>query len=133
WRPIPIGRTSFYPPAHEWLVWGLRGFPDATSLALLDRLGLRTVVVHPRVWDDADRDARVAAVQAEPRLMQVASFDDVPPVRFAPLGLGGERVYTLQSAAPPAAPCVPAGELAREGWTVSGTGVNKPERVADGD
>jgi hypothetical protein len=81
----------------------------------------------------AEREARLAAVAAEPRLAQVATFDDVPPARFAPLGLGDERVYTLRSAAPPAAPCVPAGELAREGWTVTGTGVNKPERVTDGD
>lgn len=133
WRPIPIGRTSFYPPAHEWLVWGLREFPDPISLAFLDRLDLRTVVVHPRIWDEGERTARLAAVEAEPRLVLRRSFDHVPPPRFAPLGLGEERVYALAAGAPPARPCAPAGELPREGWTFSSTGVNKPERVADGD
>jgi hypothetical protein len=133
WRPVPIGRTSFYPPAHEWLVWNLRGFPDAVSLAFLDRLALRSVVVHPRVWEEAEREARLAAVAAEPRLSFRWSFDAVPPARFAALGLGEERVYALAPAAPPPAPCAPEGELGREGWTLSGTGVNKPERVRDGD
>jgi hypothetical protein len=133
WRPIPIGRTSFYPPAHEWLVWGLREFPDPVSLALLDRLGLHTVVVHPRVWDEPERRERLAAVAAEPRLALRQSFDHVPPARFAALGLGDELVYALTPAAAPAPPCAPAGELPREAWTFSSTGVNKPERVRDGD
>jgi hypothetical protein len=133
WRPIPVGRTSFYPPAHEWLVWGLRGFPDATSLALLDRLGLTTVVVHPRLWDEAERGPRLAAVAAEPRLSAAASFAEAPPARFAPLGLGEEQVYALAPGPPPPPACVPYAELSQAGWTATGTGVNKPERVLDGD
>ena len=133
WRDVPIGRTSFYPPAHEWLAWGLRGFPDAVSLALLDRLALRTVVVHPRVWEEAERPARLAAVAAEPRLVPQASFTGAPPPRFDALGLGGEQVYALTPAPRPPPPCTPGAELPREGWTLSGTGVNKPERALDGD
>jgi hypothetical protein len=133
WRPIPIGRTSFYPPAHEWLAWNLRGFPDEVSLAFLDLLGLRTVVVHPRVWEEADRPARLAALAAEPRLSLRQAFDVVPPPRFAALGLGEERVYALVPAQRPAAPCAPEGEISRDGWTFSGTGVNKPGRAGDGD
>jgi hypothetical protein len=133
WRPIPIGRTSFYPPGHEWLVWGLREFPDPASLALLDRLGLQTVVVHPRVWDEGERRRRLAAIAAEPRLAWRRSFDHVPPARFAPLGLGEESVYAVTPASAPAPPCAPAGELPRDAWTFSSTGVNKPERVRDGD
>jgi hypothetical protein len=133
WRPIPIGRTSFYPPAHEWLVWNLRDFPDAVSLAFLDRLALRTVVVHPRVWPEPERGRRLAALEAEPRLAWRRSFDAVPDERFAALGLGEERVYALSPSGVPAAPCAPDGELPRQGWTLSSTGVNKPERVTDGD
>ena len=95
WRPLPIGRTSFYPPAHDFLAWSLRGFPDDTSLVLLDRLGIRTVVVHPRVWTADERRPRLAALDAEPRLRLAPTFDDVPHVRFAALGLGEERVYAL--------------------------------------
>ena len=133
WRPIPLGRTSFYPPAHEWLAWGLRDFPDALSLAFLDRLALRTVVVHPRIWDVAERPDRLAAVAGETRLALRQAFDQVPAERFAALGLGEERVYALAPGAPPAPPCAPQGELAREAWTLSGTGVNKPDWIVDGD
>jgi hypothetical protein len=133
WRPIPLGRTSFYPPAHEWLAWGLRDFPDALSLAFLDRLALRTVVVHPRIWDEAERPGRLAAVAGETRLALRQAFDQVPAERFAALGLGEEHVYALAPGAPPAPPCVPQGELAREAWALSATGVNKPDWVVDGD
>ena len=133
WRPISIGRASFYPPAHDWLAWGLRDFPDAISLAFLDRLDLRTVVVHPWAWDDGERASRLAAVEAEPRLRLLRAFDAVPPERFAPLRLGEELAYALAPATLPPPPCAPAGELPRQGWAVSGSGVNKPERVLDGD
>jgi hypothetical protein len=133
WRKVPIGRTSFYPPAHEWLAWGLRGFPDATALALLDRLELRTVVVHPHVWEEPERPARLAAIAAEPRLVAQAAFPGRPPARFAALGLGDYKVFALMPAARPPAPCAPAGEWPRAGWTVTGSGVNKPERALDGD
>jgi hypothetical protein len=133
WRPIAVGRTSFYPPAHEWLVWSLRDFPDATALAFLDRLGLRTVVVHPHAWEDGVRAERLAAVGAEPRLTLRQSFEGRPAARFSALGLGDERVYALVPAAAPPPPCAPLDEIPRAGWAVSGTGVNKPDRVLDGD
>ena len=51
WRPVPIGRTSFYPPSHELLATTLARFPDEMSIEVLDRLQVRTVVVHPALWD----------------------------------------------------------------------------------
>jgi hypothetical protein len=133
WRPLPIGRTSFYPPAHDFLAWSLRGFPDDTSLVLLDRLGVRTVVVHPRVWTADERRPRLLALDAEPRLREVARFDDIPHVRFAALGLGEERVYALAPGAPPAPPCVPSQPLDRAGWRIAGSGPGHPDAVRDGD
>ncbi|MET0552322.1 MAG: hypothetical protein ABW221_04750 [Vicinamibacteria bacterium] len=133
WRPLPIGRTSFYPPAHDLLAWSLRGFPDAASLTLLDRLGIRTVVVHPRVWTADERRPRLATLETEPRLREVARFDDVPHVRFAALGLGEERVYALVPGPPPAAPCVPERPLDRAGWRIAGSGPDDAEAVRDGD
>jgi hypothetical protein len=133
WRPLPIGRTSFYPPAHDFLAWSLRGFPDDTSLALLDRLGIRTVVVHPRVWTADERRPRLAALEAEPRLRLVSAFADVPHVRFASLGLGEERVYALAPGAAAASPCVPARPLERSRWRIAASGPDDPEDVRDGD
>jgi hypothetical protein len=134
WRPIPIGRTSFYPPAHEFLVHMLESFPDDGSLAALDRLGIDTVVVHPRVWADEERAARWVAVEAQPRLRLVQTFAGAPDPRFSALALGDERVYRLTGPAPPPPrPCTPADPLPREGWTLSSSGVNKEDRVRDGD
>jgi hypothetical protein len=134
WRPIPIARTSFYPPAHDFLAWHLRHFPDATSLALLERLGIRTIVVHPYVWEEPDRAAQLAALEAEPRLRLVKRFDNVPEPRFASIGLGEERVYALVGQSPPSQPlCTPADELPREGWVFEHSGRKKPDLVRDND
>jgi hypothetical protein len=133
WRPVPIGRTSFYPPGHDLLAFHLRGFPDETSLTLLDRLGIHTVVVHPQMWTADERLERLAAIEAERRLEAVQRFDDAGPSAYAPLGLGEERVLRLSAGPAPAHPCRPAGEVSREGWTFLPTGINKPERAADGD
>jgi hypothetical protein len=135
WRPIPIGRTSFYPPAHDLLAWSLRGFPDAVSLTALERLGIRTIVVHPWAWPAAERDARLAAIQAEPRLRLLRAFDNAAEPRFSALGLGEERVYRLESGdAPPAAGlCQPEDEIPRGSWALAHSGRKRPELVRDGD
>ena len=133
WRPVPIGRTSFYPPGHDLLAWHLRGFPDETSLTLLDRLGIHTVVVHPRLWTGDERRQRLAAIEAEPRLAPLRTFDDAVSAAYAPLGLGEERAFRLSAGPPPQPPCRPADEVSREGWTFEPTGINKPVRAADGD
>jgi len=134
WRPIPVGRTSFYPPAHEFLVHMLEGFPDDVSRAALDRLGIDTVVVHPRVWADEERAPRQQAVDAQPRLRLVQTFASAPDPRFSALALGDERVYRVTGPVPPLLPpCVPADPLPREAWTLGSTGVNKEDRARDGD
>jgi hypothetical protein len=133
WRPVPIGRASFYPPGHDLLAWHLRGFPDETSLALLDRLSIHTVVVHPLLWSADERRERLAAIEAQPRLALVQRFEDILPAEHAALGLGEERVYRLGPGPAPVPPCVPADEIPRQGWRFAGSGVNKPERTLDGD
>jgi hypothetical protein len=134
WRPVPIGRTSFYPPAHDLLAWSLRAFPDATSLLALERLGIRTVVVHPLGWPAAERAARLAAIEAEPRLRLHRAFDNQPEPRFAPLGLGEERVYRLVGeSGPPPALCQPDDEVPRGSWALAHSGRKLPDLVRDGD
>lgn len=133
WRPIPIGRASFYPPDHDLLAYGLRGFPDDTALTLLDRLGVHIIVVHPRLWPEGDRGARVAALDAHPRLSLLRAFDEAPPPGGEALGLGGERVYRLGAGPPAAPPCAPVDEVPRGGWSLASTGVNKEDRAVDGD
>ena len=135
WRPVLLGRTSFYPPAHDLLAWSLRGFPDATSLTILQRLGIRSIVVHPLTGTADERRTRLEALESSASLRLVYRAQDTPPARFAPLGLGEERVYRLEESppSPATAPCVPADEIARDSWALDSSGVNKPERVRDGD
>jgi len=133
WRPIPVGRTSFYPPAHDYLAWSLLGFPDDTSLAVLDRLGIRTIVVHPHVWDAGERTLRLSAIESTARLRLVKAFDDQVPARYSTLGLGDERVYALDPAPFPSRPCAPADEIPREAWTFASSGIKSADRVRDGD
>ena len=135
WRPIPIGRTSFYPPAHDYLAWSLRDFPDELSLGVLQRLGIATLVVHPLVWEaEPDRVRRLAALEADPRVHLLRRFEDRPPGRYETLQLGEERVYRLDPA-PTAgpSPCQPAREVARRGWSFRSTGIARPELAIDGD
>jgi hypothetical protein len=119
WRPVPIGRTSLYPPAHDFLAWSLRDFPDDVSLTLLDRLGIHTIVVHPFAWDAGERDRRLASLEAEGRLQLVRRFEAGVGERFAELGLGDERVYRIEGVAPSAQPaCTPGDEVPRAGWSL---------------
>ena len=133
WRPIPIGRTSFYPPAHDFLAWCLRDFPDEVSLAALDRVGVRTVVVHPWTWPPAERDGKLAVLEGHTRLELARGFSDRPPERYAALGLGEERVYRLKPAPPAPSPCAPAADVPRGSWDLRSTGVNKEDRLRDDD
>jgi hypothetical protein len=114
WRPVPIGRTSFHPPVHDLLAWRLREFPSDASLLALERLGVRSVVVHPWLWPAAERAARLAQLEVSPRLRLEATFEGLPPPRFAWLHLGDERVYRLLPAASAAPPCTPADEIPRD-------------------
>jgi hypothetical protein len=134
WRPIPFGRTSFYPPIHDLLAWYTRDFPDASSITLLEQLGIRTILVHPLAWEDeVERHERISALEGSARLELVKRFDDQPPERYATLNLGQERVYRIQGeTAALAAPCAPSNEVSREGWEVAAS-VGNPSLARDGD
>jgi hypothetical protein len=133
WQPVPIGRTSFYPPWHELLAWTLLDFPDDRSIGVLDRLGVRTLVVHPRLWSEPERATALAAVERHPRLERLGRFDDVPPLEPDLLRVGLERVYRIRPEAASARPCQPADEIPRERWSFWTPIPGEPERARDGD
>jgi hypothetical protein len=136
WRPIPIGRTSFYPPAHDYLAWNLRDFPDHDSVEILRRLGVRTLVLHPRLWREPKRTDHLAVIDADPRLTLVRRFDGDAPNTAPELALGDERVYRIagDAAAPaPAFPCEPAVDLPREDWVLEHSGRKLPNLARDAD
>lgn len=134
WRPIPFGRTSFYPPIHDLLAWYTRDFPDAASITLLDQLGIRTILIHPLAWEDeTERHERMAALESSSRLELVKQFVDAPPERYAALNLGQERVYRIRREMPALpVPCAPVNELPRQALEVAAS-VGDAELAVDGD
>ena len=135
WRPIVLGRTSFYPPAMEYLAWQLRDFPDRDSLGLLRWLGIRTIVVHPELWPEPERGRRLAALKTMGDEMRLAGV--FPPLEgpdYQRFGFGGEHVYTLQGDPPEIEDlCVPEDEIAPEGWTLLGSSDVPTEWAIDRD
>ena len=129
WRPVPIGRTSFYPPSHELLATTLARFPDEMSIEVLDRLQVRTVVVHPEIWDAEERPHWVAQVDQAPRLELVRRFTDGEVLPW----LAESRVYRIR---PPeraqASPCRLEGELPRDGWRAASMTASGLGRLLDG-
>ena len=138
WRPIVFGRTSFYPPAMEYLAWQLRDFPDRDSLGLLRWLGVKTIVVHPQLWPEAERGRRLATFKAMGDQVRLrAVFPPLEGPDYQRFGFGGERVYTLEASTsvPPAIeePCSPGEEIAPQGWTLRGSGTARVEWAIDRD
>jgi hypothetical protein len=109
WRPVPIGRASFYPPAHDYLASLLQGFPDALSIEALRALNIRDIVVHPRMWASRRKEKLRALDGPEFDLLQ--TFPGAVSQAAADLDLGDERVYRLSPGAPSEPPCVPQGEV----------------------
>lgn len=133
WNPVLIGRTSFYPPGHEFLAWLLGSFPDARSVSVLSRLAVRTVVVHPRVWTEEERQERLDRIGDFPQLVRRPRA----PVSLAPspLELGDEVYFELGrgSESPPL--CAPSDEVPADGLVVfpmgEETGENELDRTLD--
>ena len=132
WRPVPLGRASFYPPAHDYLATLLQGFPDPLSVEALRALGIRDIVVHPRMWPTR-HGARLRALEG-PEFSLLQSFPGSVSQAAADLDMGDERLYRLRpSAAPPSAPCVPEGELDRASFLISSSASEGLGRLSDRD
>ncbi len=142
WRPIVNGYSSFQ-PAHHALVLDqvLARLPSRGSLAVLRRLGVDYLVLHPdwsRNFPESEQALRRFEQQV-PRfpldLQRVATFDDAG-VYTGSLGpLGGEQVWRLLpgEVAPVPPPLSAATRLSPDGWTCT----SKPadgacERSLDG-
>lgn len=83
WHPILNGYSGLTPPRHERLFRVLTAFPDTASLAELEALGIRYVVVHGDLYAGAQRE------RAESRL---AAFADRLNLEVQE---GDGRVYSL--------------------------------------
>jgi hypothetical protein len=80
WRSLVNGFSGFFPPGYDALVGITRAFPSEISLAVLDEIGVRTVVVHNDLLTPAQRaGVRTRLAGFESRLTRVFSFasDDI--------------------------------------------------------
>ncbi len=135
WNPVLIGRTSFYPPGHEFLAWLLGSFPDPRSVSVLSRLGVKTVVVHPRAWPEGERRQRIDQIGEYPPLVRLPR----PALAMAPnsLELGDELFFEVAPAPEGPRLCAPSDEVAADGLRVfpmgAGTSVAELGRILDRD
>jgi hypothetical protein len=94
--PILFARPSFSPPAMEYLGWRLREFPDDGTVTLLQALGVRRVIVHPRRWTERQRFRLKRLARHGGPLRLEASFEDRDDPSFFRYGLGGEQILLLE-------------------------------------
>jgi hypothetical protein len=140
WRSLINGFASYYPPHYEFVYNELLELPSERSLAVLDALGARYVVLHPRLPRDPEGERALRRFERRwpefsDRLALARTFDDGGVAYPEPVGVGGERVYRVipRGPAADAAPCAATGEaLPRAGWRCEGS---EPgcERALDGD
>ncbi len=131
WRPVPIGRASFYPPAHDYFATLMQGFPDAVSVEAMRAMGIRDVLVHPRMWSSR-RNARLRALEGPDFELLRVFPEEVSPAAAA-LEMGDERVYRLRSAEPAGHPCVPADALDQRSVSTVSNANEGLSRLRDND
>jgi hypothetical protein len=135
WRRIPIGRSSFYPPGHAYLAEIFEDFPDETSILAASRMGLSTLVVHPRMWPEEERAARLQWLRSHPMLVERRRFTDSLPPRFDRYRLGQEIVYEVLPVPEDreSGLCAPANEIERSSWGLVSPLGGDLEALRDGD
>lgn len=135
--PMANGFSSFRPAWHEFVMEAALRWPDERLMTILEEMGVRTIIVHPRPRGIAEVDDAVkqlldyAAAHPE-RLRRLRSFEDKPRLEGLWARLGEESVFEVQPAMasgvlPPLSPPV-----SRTGWTCRST---EPDcaRTLDGD
>ncbi len=135
--PMANGFSSFRPAWHEFVMEAALRWPDDRLMTILEEMGVRAIIVHPRPRGIAEVDDAVkqlldyAAAHPE-RLRLLRSFEDKPRLEGLWARLGEESVFEVQPAmvsggVPPLSPPV-----SRTGWTCRST---EPacERTLDGD
>ena len=135
--PMANGFSSFRPAWHEFVMEAALRWPDERLMTILEEMGVRTIVVHPRPRGIADVDDAVKQLldyaAAHPaRLRRLKSFDDAPRLEGLWARLGEEIVLEIQPAAAPETLPPLSPPISRTGWTCRST-EPECERTLDGD
>lgn len=91
WHALVNGFSGFFPPGYAALAGIMREFPSETSLALLDEIGVSTVVVHNDLLTPTERNgirSRLAAFETRLALVRHFATDDVYELKGGQVGWG---------------------------------------------
>lgn|GEM_PF-1677015 len=134
--PMANGFSSFRPAWHEFVMEAALRWPDERLMTILDQIGVRAIVVHPRPRGLPELDDAVSALldfaaRHPERLRLVKSFSDEEGLAGLWSRLGNETVLAVQpTPAPPVSPTLRA--LARDGWSCRSS-APRCEQAIDGD
>ncbi|MEO5760711.1 MAG: hypothetical protein ABIR28_00215 [Vicinamibacteria bacterium] len=132
WRPVPLGRASFYPPAHDYFAMLLQGFPDDLSMAALREMKIRDIVVHPRMWENR-RAGRLRTIDGSDFQLLKSFPGDAPEGAARSLDMGDERVYRVPSESGAMSVCRPSQELNRAALTITSSARDGLDRLRDNE
>ncbi len=135
--PMANGFSSFRPAWHEFVMEAALRWPDERLMTILEEMGVRTIIVHPRPRgivevDDAVRQLLDYAAAHPERLHLLKSFEDAPRLEGLWARLGEESVFAIQPGATPTILPPPSPPISRTGWTCRSTEPDC-ERTLDGD
>ena len=132
-KPILTGWPSFFPPALELLLWNLRDFPDARSIAVLRGMGFRLAVVHPARWGETRGFQERRLAERSDVLPVLARFPERTLPEWQRYGLGGEEVREITAGPEEPAPreCA-CRELDRRSYRVAASGGADASLAVDG-
>jgi hypothetical protein len=131
-QPTLWGKPSFYPPALELLQWDLRDFPDSLSIHLLQALGVRWALVHPKRWEKHPRFGMRRLADRRDLLPLVQTFPDRNDSLWDRYQLGGEELLAISPLAEAGEPrSCDCRELDRGTLRVSASGTIAPALALD--
>ena len=133
WKRVPFGKPSFKPPAMEYMLWTWRDFPSSEGTRLLQSLGVRYIIYHPRRDPNAARvnrrlrqDPNFEFVRQFPRAMRIARR----------LRYGEEMVFRVLPASEPLSPPPQVEErlraIPRDAWEFKTSSQSDARLAVDG-
>jgi hypothetical protein len=132
-KKVLTGWPSFFPPALELMLWHLREFPDARSIAVLRAMGFRLAVVHPARWGEDRAFYERRLTERADVLPVLARFPERTLPEWQRYALGGEQVLAItpgvEEPAPRECGCR---EVGRPAYRVSASGGADATRAVDG-
>src|SRR5262249_8582315 len=76
WNPLVNGYSGYYPASYFEMLASVSDFPDDRSIAYLQALAVRYVIVHRHFYEYEDYRSLVAAIVARPEVVPRGEYND---------------------------------------------------------